>query len=366
VWVEEGKYTLVRYLDQGAWNIVEPLAGYLLIASKIIAIAAFKLSILWTPEIEIALTTALTCAVVCAVAFSPTHLRWPFACAIVPILVPTDPEVFAVSSYAFWWAGLLLPLALLWDARRGREWLRWTYIIFGGLSSPIVVPTAALLWLRAICDREQSSFFAAVLASVMGALQIVAIHYQPIEIHAATLSGPVIALSVQKFIGVFFYRDMPTIASFAVLGVLGLIAWLSRARLDWYFVLLGLFFVAICASVALRMPLESFRAIDPFVVGPRYFFYPFIVSGWMMLWLASVSRTPIRIAIVVALAASVLLPVRMLSRRHDAVDWRQHIRSCAQSVTYDVPIHYIGRAGDMWHAALTGAQCRKLIDDSLF
>ena len=61
----------------------------------------------WAPEIALVLTVAFTCAVVVAVALSPTHLRWPYLCAIAVLTIPVDPEVYAVSLLAFWWAGLL-------------------------------------------------------------------------------------------------------------------------------------------------------------------------------------------------------------------------------------------------------------------
>ena len=137
IWVEDGYYTLRFSLEDGWRTIFAPLAGYLCVASKLIGYAAYRISILWAPEIELALTVAFTSAVVAAVAYSPTHLRWPFLCAVAVLFVPTDSEVFAVSAYAFWWAGLLMFLALLWDTARGREWLRWSFIVFGGLSSPL-------------------------------------------------------------------------------------------------------------------------------------------------------------------------------------------------------------------------------------
>jgi hypothetical protein len=136
IWVEDGFYTLGFVARDGGWTIIEPLNGYLIVAPKIISYAAYKISLVWAPNIQIMLTSALTCAAVLAIAFSPTHLRWPFVCAVAALLVPIDAEVFAVGAYACWWAGLLLPLALLWDSDRGREPLRWLYIIGGGLSSP--------------------------------------------------------------------------------------------------------------------------------------------------------------------------------------------------------------------------------------
>jgi hypothetical protein len=367
VWVEDGVYTLSDYVQRGAWIITEPMAGYLPIASKLISYVAYRSSILWAPEIETALVVALTCAVIFATAFSPTHLRWPLLCAVAVLLVPTDAEVFVVSSYAFWWGGLLLPLALLWDSARGFEPLRWIYIVFGGLSSPIVIPIAALFWLRAVIERHQTNLFAAMLATLVSVMQIVAIHYQPIEIQTATIGVPAAMAALRQFIGAYFHLATPTLAALVIAGVIAFAAWRIRDKLDRWFMLLVLTFAALCTSVALRMPLDALQGIHPFSAGPRYFFYPFILLSWIMIWIASLSAKSVRLLIGAAMCGAVMFALPGMSRRHDPVNWREQILACAQaSGPYTIPIHYIGHRRDMWRAELTGDDCRKLIRQSLF
>jgi hypothetical protein len=367
VWVEDGAFTLSHFVQRGAWIITEPLAGYLLIASKLISYVAYRSSILWAPEIETTLVVALTCAVIFATAFSPTHLRWPLLCAVAVLLVPTDPEVFVVSSYAFWWGGLLLPLALLWDSARGFEPLRWIYIVFGGLSSPIVIPIAALFWFRVVIERYQTDLFAAVLATLVSVMQIVAIHHQPIEIETATIGPPAAMAALRQFVGAYFHPATPMFGALVIAGVIAFAAWRIRDKLDRWFVLLVLIFGSLSASVALRMPLDALHGIHPFTVGPRYFFYPFILLSWIMVWIASLSAKLIRLAIGAAMCGAVVFALPGMSRRHDPVNWREQILACAQaSGSYTIPIHYIGHRREMWRAELTGDDCRKLIRQSLF
>jgi hypothetical protein len=88
-----------------------------------------------------------------------------FTAAVVALLiVPTDPEVFAVAESAFWWAGIFLILALLWDGARGWHWLRASYLLLDGLSTPVIAPIAALLMLRAAVDRRKSEYIATAIA----------------------------------------------------------------------------------------------------------------------------------------------------------------------------------------------------------
>lgn len=366
IWVEEGKYVLPDYLDNGPWILTHPLAGYSQLASKIIAYAAFKTSILWAPEIALALVVAFTCAVIVAVALSPTHLKWPFACAIATLLIPTDAEAFAVSAYAFWWAGILLLVALLWDAERGRQWLRWFFILLGGLSAPIVGTIAVLLGLRAIVERRLSEVYAMGFAIVASIGQVLAMRAEHLNLHTEALSFETIKLVAAQYIGGFFYSRGGPLLGFAVLALLIGSAWIARARLDRYFLLLVLTFLLISVSVSLRMPISSFNGIDQFDAGPRYFFYPFILLSWIMVWIAAVSQPAVRYGIAAAFVVALLMAGTALSRRHDAFNWHDEILACARSDTYEVPLHYIGHANQMWHVTLTGPQCQALIDKSLF
>ena len=367
VWVEDGTVILKAYAERGFASIVEPVQGYHILVSKMIALAAFKLSIMWTPELMLVLAVAFTIAVLLAVALSPTYLPWPFACALAVLFVPTGPEVFAVSEYSFWWAGLLLILALLWDTSRGRAWLRWLYLIFGGLSSPVIGPIALLLGLRATIERRSSEYIALAIAATAAVIQLVTAYLRADM--GASAQWSTVWVAVQKFYGLYFIGGDPSdTKSFITYGLFcaaGLIvaAVAARRRLDRNFMLLVGTNVLICLISFLRVPAE---APHPFLAGPRYFFYPFITLSWIALWVAAKSSPPIRYGITAVCCSSPALSLFAMSLRHETIDWRRHITACAQSERYDVPIHYNGNASMAWDLDLLGEQCRKLISGSLF
>jgi hypothetical protein len=362
IWVEDGVLTLKEFVARGALIIAEPFGFYLAIASKLISYVAYRTSILRAPEIETALISALTCAVILAVAFSPTHLRWPGLCAAAVLLVPSDPEVFAVGAYAFWWAGILLLLALLWDSARGYEPVRWSFILFGGLSAPIVVPIAGLLWLRLAIERRWSDLVAASLASLIAAIQLAVVHRTAVDVHTGALAATVPAL-VTKF--VLWYFPHRTAHLIAVTAVLLLLVFLARDALDRWFGMLVLALVAVATSVVARLG-SSAIDIDPFVAGPRYFFYPFVLTSWMLIWIAACSSFAARGLALAAIAGAIIVASPGMSRRHDEINWRAHVEACADAAgTYELPIHYSGRRAEMWHAQMTGADCRALIAQSL-
>jgi hypothetical protein len=364
IWVEDGDPILKAYAERGFASFWDPVSGYLILATKLVTLSAFKLSIEWAPEIALILIVAFTCAVVLAVALSPTHLRWPFLCAIATLTIPVDPEVYAVSMLAFWWAGLLLILALLWDADRGATWLRAGYVVLGGLSSPLTVPFAALFTLRALLERRTSEFITATLAVAVALIQArVIFGYHHID-YARLIDPHVVTVAMNKFAGYLFVG--PRYGHYYVgpiaLALLGIALWQIRARLTLHFALLVLGWAAICATTALRNPID---VIDPLNGGPRYFFYPFITLTWILIWVAALSPAHARVLVLAGCLMGVAWVYKRMTRSHDAMDWRGHIAACARSDRYDLPIHYDGRADNMWYVRLTGQQCRDLIAWSL-
>jgi hypothetical protein len=364
LWVEE-TVILREYIDHGWWSILEPLGGYYALVSKIIGFIAFKTSFSWTPQIELFLIVAFTCGVIVSVALSPTHLQWPFLCAVAVLLVPSDPEVFAISVYAFWWAGILLLLALFWRSDARQQWLRWLYIVIGGLSSPIIVVVTGLLAVRAIFERKPSEYCAASLGVPISLMQFVTIHAQ-IPLNTVEFGLGSFIRTIQRFFGFFFVPRIGLVSScvgFVVLICLVLIAWSCRARLNAYFWLLVLADIGICALTILRIPVG---VIHPFLAGPRYFFYPFILLSWIMIWLASVSNLGTRLGFALAFLIALIMCAPHFARWHEPIDWQAAVAACAGSTQYDLPAHFDGQSSTTWHASLTGQECQKLLRESLF
>jgi hypothetical protein len=162
-------------------------------------------------------------------------------------------------------------------------------------------------------------------------------------IEQRTLDVETVRLAIDKFGGFFFVGaftlDNTTYAGlgFLVFLALTIVAWTSRAKLDRYFGLLVFMYAIICATVAARGPLVHFH---PFVEGPRYFFYPFVLMMWASIWIATASGLLVRVAMCAALAFSLIAAGSQLSRRHDVLDWRANLRACAHSDHYTFPIHF--------------------------
>jgi hypothetical protein len=362
IWVEEGLYTLRFYAERGWITLFHPLSGYLMLASKLITLTAFQLSILWAPQILAALTIAFTCAI----ALSPTHLKWPYACALAALLVPSNPEVFGTGHYTFWWAGLLLPLTVLWTDER--QWLRLVYLLFAGVSSPLIGGVAVLLAVRLALERNRREMIATLVAGAACVVQILGMRAEAAIGVYAVAHGPTPAalpVIVQKYVGAFFHLDTIR-GGLAIAAALAVLTWAVRSRLDRYFALMVLVFVGFAIMITMRLQPGELDVLAPLGAGPRYFFYPFVLLSWILIWLASVSPRPVQAFLAASFVATLVAAGPALSRRHDTLDWKREVLACAQADQYELPIHFAGSSSEMWHLKLSGAQCRALLARSLF
>jgi hypothetical protein len=366
VWDEEGKWILKEYVADGWRSLLYPLAGYFIFISRAIVLSGFSLSILDAPQINAVLTFAFTLIVAIAVANSPTALRWRWLCAVSMLLVPSDPEVFGVALYAFWWAGILVLLAVLWRPNARWQWIRNLFLVVGGLSSPLIVPAAALLILRALWERNRWAILAAGVGAAAAVVQGKILYTQ---VHAPVLalfSGTYYLALIQKYVGSFFYHAASVGLGIAALCVLVMIAAGARKALTWDFLLLVVVFVVVSVSVSMRMPGGQLGGLTN-NTGPRYFFYSYVTLGWILIWLAAASGLRMRAVIGLLFVVSMVTSAPFLSRRHDPIDWRQNIITCADSSgQFDLPIHYAGSASDMWKLQINGSDCKRLMDQSLF
>ena len=156
-WIKEGVLILPAYAGRGLVSFVDPIGGYYVLTTKVIMFAGYLLRVrvgsdnLGGREYAVQLLGSdRSCHF--------TDLRWRFLCAIALLLVPCGPEVFALPICSFFWASVLLCLALLWDTEHGSPYVRALYIIIGGLSSPFIIPFTLLLAMRAVVERKRSGW----------------------------------------------------------------------------------------------------------------------------------------------------------------------------------------------------------------
>lgn len=373
VWAEEGTVSLPQFIEHGWLYFIDPVAGYLILPSKLIQATALTLSVSHYPEIALWLTAAFHAGVLCAIAFSPSSLRYPLACALFTLVLPTDSEVFGTALYAFWWGSLLLVPPLLWPARRDDVvWPRVGMTLLGGLSSPLVIAFLPIFMLRNLVFRTRNSTIVTGLAIACSAVQMYFLRTS--GTHGTSLPTSLDLVEVvRKYFGMFVHWSPRTDASMpwltlllggAMLVAVLAAAFLARRRLGWRH---GALALALLASIAVSVARVPPEVTHPVLAGPRYFFFPYIFLGWLILEL--IAETPRWYASVLALAfvGGMHQFVVHGPRGHHAVDWQAHMSACRNAtVSYPLPVHLAGNRADAWVALIPPGGCEKLYARSIF
>jgi len=140
VWDEDGTKIIPGLINHGLTSFLTPVNGYLITVPKIISLISLTISFSHYPLISTILAWLFIASVGLAVAISPTHLKLKIACALLIFLIPSNPEVFGLPLYTFWWSSILLFLLALWDEKNLQLKWRVIFLFLGGLSSPKIYP----------------------------------------------------------------------------------------------------------------------------------------------------------------------------------------------------------------------------------
>jgi hypothetical protein len=369
LWIEEGTLMLPDFIATGWRTLFHPVNGYFLVPTKAILAVSTTLSFRWLPEIEYWLTLMFTAGVLAAVAFTPTQLRFRVACALALLALPTDSEVFAMSSLVFWWGSVLTVLPLLW--RRDAPplpILRSSLLIVGGLSSPLVIALLPLYLLRAALQRSRWNWLDFGTAILVAGIQESVMPMTSQTTMAAFLQIPPV-MFLRKFFGYFVYvpaqygshEGATLFAGVCLLAALAVCAWRYRRELSPAFYWLLAAFLLAAAASSVRVTLIQ---LHPALAGPRYFFLPFTFLFWAVLQLLAVEERFPRVVVVAVLALVLRNALDVGQRDSDHFDWRAQVAQCIGSERHEFPIGYDGRAVAAWKVELKGADCRRLVQGS--
>lgn len=352
VWVEEGSQIIPGFLARGASAILEPVNGYLVTVSKLIAYAALSTGGLsGFPGVSSALGLCFEAAVLAWIATAPLMLAGGSLLALAVVLVPTDVEVFIVGEYSCWFAGLALFTLILWrtddDSRAAG---RLAVALIGGLSSPIVVlltPIAGLRFLRRRSPVNLAVTMAMAGSSLTQLWFISRLHltsYVPAPSRAALVMARYLA---EPFLIAF--KLLPSdraVYAVAFVHLLGLIAAVapppSRPR---RLLTLGLFLIA-AASAMVRHPDPTI--IHPVLGGPRYFFYPYLMLMWFWIDVGLTAHRGPRLATAAAGLLMLCTTFRYFTRHHDHLPWKEAVARLMATGDAALPFHYDGDAAKQY------------------
>jgi len=358
IWDEDGTQVLYGLINYGWLSFFKPVSGYLIIVPKIISAISFGISFSHYPIISTILSWLFIALVGLAIALAPTSLRSKFFCAIAVFMVPSDPEVFGLPLYTFWWASILLFLVVLWDETHPSLGWRLGFLLIGGLSSPIIVLILPILYFRAYWYRTlPTERLLAIIATAITAVQI----------YFFSMGGSgkfpqfdsLLINVIPNFFGKFLignWMDNIVWLWLVALVLIGIIAmWFLRERRSistWILLYL------LIGSIALTVMRVGPIGLDPRLAGPRYFFFPFILIFWVLIQYFHTAHTKwLRGIIVIVVVIALLNAAPVWSRQHDELHWETHVISCGLFPNYAIPIQYDGDGSLAWSLNLPGKSC---------
>lgn len=366
VWCEDGRI-ISGFIANGWREFLLPVNGYLILVPKIITRLSLAVSVYYYPIVSTVLACLFSAGVGLAVAFSPTRLRGRVACALSLFLVPSDAEVFGLPLYTLWWAPVLLLLLALWDERRPCLGLRLLFVAAGGLSSPFILVVWPVLCLRALWLRRLGAEKAVALAATL--VSAVQVKFILGGAHMELPPGSsFLAYVVPKFCGWFLFGNFSEAsavlwpAGFLVMAMIAAF-WIEGRSSPTAWILVYLY----CGGVASSIFRNDPAALHPIRGGPRYFFFPFILTFWMLIQLLlATEKKWLRTSIGIAVATAVVNALPAWTRHHDDLCWAEHLASARLFSEYEIPIESDGHRFRAWSIDESGKTWNHLVREDVW
>jgi hypothetical protein len=366
VWAEDGRF-IDGFIHLGWREFVQPVNGYLILVPEVITRVSMAISIYHYPIVSTVLAFLFSAFVGAAVAFSPTRLVGKALCALSIFLVPSDPEVFGLPLYTLWWAPLLLLLLAVWDETRPLLGLRLAFLALGGLSSPFIAFLLPVFYLRAFRFRRlRAEWLIAVAATLVTGVQLsfVTTGGQQAVPHLSSVLRCVVPMFCGWFVAGSFSERAFVLWPLGLLVAAFVVLFLFRGRREpgaWGLVYL---YCAALAASAIRMDPAG---LHPVVAGPRYFFFPYILTFWILIQLALAPGSKwVRGAAAALTLAGVINAVPHWSRGHGDLQWSQNLASARLFPEYAIPIEYDGNPARAWFIQERGDTWDRLLRSDWF
>jgi hypothetical protein len=373
VWDEES--FVLRHVVQGDWlGALGPLQGYLTLPSNVFVALAAAISFVHLPAVMYVFATFMYIATMLMILVPESRLGdWNTraAMALSAALVPTNPEVFGVLLYCFWWS-TLWPIAILGWHRT--MWpVRFPLLLIAALSSPAGGAMSLLFIYSYVRGRNRRDLLSGLILVCVFVPQVLLMLASS---RSALVLAPDVKAVVKQalltggyFEATWFTVHQPPPRPVMVLGLafLTFLALASsieavRSNRDEPFLLFIAAFLFTMMS-AVPAPLLS----DPATAaGPRYYFLPFIAYSWTLLTLWKTSDLALLRTIGAALLVFSLVNLTVtFSRTPDTrtarLSWAGELEKCAQSpeAVAHVPIYFVG-SSEFWSLDLAPDWCRAL------
>lgn len=360
IWTEDGTLNVAGFINEGLVNIASPVGGYLVLIPKLISLGALSISISYYPAISTVFAWIITVLIFLIIAKAPIYLRGQFLIAVSCFFIPSDPEVFGLPLYTFWWSSLLLFILAFWKENQNTLF-RAMLLIFSSLSAPICLITLPLFWARGILFKRPSEWLLAIMASALAAIQLVVmvVHNNPGHLNISETFSLFIPVFFGSYLVGNLFSQLNVIAGAVLLGLVVIGAYQNRS---W--MMMSLLYL-LAASILISAYRVELSVLNPIHAGPRYFFYPYILISWILIQFMFSSKLLLQLIAGILLMISCINALPCLIRMHDRLNWSENVMNCVNSQSFTFPIHTSGDKNSTWKLTLKGDQCAELLKKDL-
>jgi hypothetical protein len=137
----------------------------------------------------------------------------------------------------------------------------------------------------------------------------------------------------------------------------------AKRRDTYAWILLYLYVGSVASSILRNDP----AALHPFRGGPRYFFFPFFLTSWILIQFAlTADRKWLRNSAGIVAIVGALNAIPQWTRSHDDLHWAEHLVSARLFSEYDIPIESDGHWFRAWSIQEPGAAWERLLRKDRF
>ena len=368
IWNEDGAFNIISFLNNGWLNLLEPVQGYLITIPKLITNISMSISFIYYPEISTYITWLFTVFVALVVVYAPTKLEYSMLAAIMIFLIPTNAEAYGLPLYTLWFSTIFLFLVALWEPNK-KQVLKNVLLTMGGLSSPTIILMIPIQIYRSIfLQSKKEEIVSLVLAIIMTVIQLSFIMKTGAKSNIPHIDMAFVETIITKFFGMYYLggyslsKQLLLLGGLYIFGIMSVYMWQNKK--DTYFYILVFMLFATMGLSSVRVDPSQFQ---PMVGGgARYFFFPYILLSWILLYIMKKNRY-YEIAIAPVLILSIIVALQHFCKLHDDLEWKKRIVECQNANgRYVMPVHYDGDKRHAWHIRLESTTCKKLIENDLF
>ena len=300
IWVEDGTRHIPEYFLYGVQSILHPTNGYSQVIGRAITAISLELFGSYYAYGSTVLTAAAFFAISWLIARQASYLPAVWALPLIAAALPIDPEPVLLPSYLFWYAGICAFTTPFLNLSKVRIW-EILALALTACSSPFSAVAIPPLFAATLIDKgKQHAKKARLLllisfASVLCTMKIFPSAFRESDPSSLATSPQWHLINKDLILDNVFklvsfsptLQDGPgklllfSIVGFAyIAGFSAIRKHLQREGKTWHLYVLLYFWISSISITVMRVGYMD--SIDPVVAGPRYFFYPYLISLYLV------------------------------------------------------------------------------------